>query len=120
MSSSEISENVIDMYLKFIPMILSAGPLIVSSVAKEKLSRMASRHGFVQDDISTDDCKIYEISMEHLTKLIDYVDELKAMTRGTQHIPEMMIVGLISSYDYLLSRLLTVVFSEHGLRCVSS
>jgi hypothetical protein len=103
--------NVIDMYLKFIPMILTAGPAIVSSVAKEKLSRMASLHGSIRHDISTQDCVIYELSTNHLTKLRDYVDELKAMTRGTQHIPEMMIVGLISSYDYLISRLLTVVFT---------
>ncbi len=37
---------------------------------------------------------------------------------GTNHIPKIMIIGLISAYDYLLSRLLSVVFQYEIGGCI--
>lgn len=104
--------NVMDMYMKFVPMILSAGPIIVSATATRRMKKFASVYGKKREDISRKNCIIYELDMKHARRIREHAKELRAFVRGVEHIPEVMIVGLISSYDFMLSRLLTSVFTQ--------
>ena len=77
--------------MKFVPLVLSAGPLIVNSTATRRVKKLASVYGSKRDDLSSENCDVYELDLKHARKVREHSLELRAFVRGAQHLPEVMI-----------------------------
>ena len=105
--------SMMETYRSFIPITLDLAPAIVSAMSGKKIEKFASQNGKIIEACSNDTSTIYEFNIEHFREFSMYQGEIVAAARGVSHIPEVMIIGLISSYDAFLSNLLRVIFRNH-------
>jgi hypothetical protein len=92
--------NVMDMYVKFIPLVLSAGPIILSNTATRRIKKLASVYGRKRDDISNDSCVVYELDRAYARKIHEYTLELRAESGVAKYMRKLGRDGGINAEDY--------------------
>lgn len=105
--------SVMDSYRNFIPLTLSFAPLLTSMIAERKIGSFAKNRGRERSDYSKENAIIYELDFNCYREFAVHSDEVIAASNGAKHLPEIMILGLVSSFDAFLSALLRVVLSRH-------
>jgi hypothetical protein len=104
--------SIMESYRKFIPLMLSMAPYLSSMLADRRIARFAKAKG-TRHDLSSDGIEIYELDMSFYGEFVIYRDEVATAFQGTRHMPDVMIIGLVSAYDAFLSRLLRVIINRH-------
>ena len=77
-----------------------------------KLFHLQKKHGTRRDDLSNENDEIYEMKMNDLFELRSLADDVRAFSQGSKHLPTIMIVGLVSTYDNYVAKLLESVFTK--------
>jgi len=105
--------SVMDSYRKFIPLTLVLAPFLSSSIAERTIGAFVKAKGLERTDISTETMTIYEFDMSSYREFSLQNDEVVAALDGAKHLPEVMVIGLVSAYDAFLTRLLRVVLNKY-------
>jgi hypothetical protein len=99
-------------YRNFIPFMLGVGPLLSSMLAERGIARFAKERG-TNHALSNDTTEIYELDFSCYREFVIHRDEVTTAFEGARHVPDVMIIGLISAYDAFLSRLLRTIIDRH-------
>ena len=99
-----------EMYLEFIPLILTANNLASKSIMSERLRKFSSRFGKKRDDLSEAHSTVYELPIGKLRDFKLQTEEYFSWMSASTYIPQVMIIGLVSVYDHFLSDLLSTLF----------
>jgi hypothetical protein len=105
----DFSKNM-EMYLQFIPLMLSANGIASKTMMSSRIKKFSARFGKRREDISTEYSVIYELPIVKLREFHLETEEYRAWTSASVHIPQVMIIGLVSVYDHFLSELLIALF----------
>ena len=100
-------------FRKFIPMTFSMAPFMLQAVTGRRLTQFAHSKGRQRPDLSKHDVRVFELNVECFRELAMINDELEASIQGTKILPELGIVGLVSTYDAFLATLLKTALSRH-------
>jgi hypothetical protein len=109
-----------DSYRKFIPLTLTLAPFLSSSIAEQKIGSFVKSKGTQRPDLSNDNITYYELDISRYREFSLHNDEVVAAIEGARHLPEVMIIGLVSVYDAFLAQLLKVVFDKHDEMILTS
>src|ERR1700730_17602904 len=102
--------SIMETYRKFIPVMLGMAPLLSSMLAERRIGRFAKEKGTLHN-LSNDIMEIYELDFSYYRQYVIHRDEVSTAFDGTRHMPDVMIIGLVSAYDAFLSHLLRVIIS---------
>lgn len=105
--------NAMDVYRRFIPLMLSFSRHISSTLLESEIQKFAEKNGKPLPHLDTDTTRFYELSAEFLREYRLVESKMRSATIGVLHLPEVSIIGLVSAYDAFLAQLLTEVFSRH-------
>ncbi len=89
-------------------------PILTTSIAKSGLEKFAKDNGLYREDLSKNNTSIYELDIGRFAEFNRHQDEIMAAIDGTKHLPEIMIIGLVSTYDAFLGNMLRVIFKKHN------
>jgi hypothetical protein len=106
--------SVIDVYRKFISLTLSIAPIISMNIAATRIGEFVKAHGRCLDDKPANSLVVYELNMSIFREFTIRNDEVTTALEGAAHLPEVMVIGLVSAYDAFLTRLLRVVFHKQS------
>ncbi len=105
--------TVMESYREFIPFLLELTPHASSQVATVFIADFVKKNGLLRADLSTDKTKYYEIDLSKYRSFTIANERVISAIHGAQHLPEIMLIGLVSAYDAFLSRLLRIIFHMH-------
>lgn len=100
-------------FRKFIPMTFGMAPFMLQAVGGRRLTQFAHSKGVHRPDLSKEEVHVFELNVECFRELRMIMDELEASIQGTKILPELGIVGLVSTYDAFLATLLKTVLGKH-------
>lgn len=106
-------KSTLELYRKFIPLTLIFAPMLSNAVGINKIRDFAVSKGEERSDLSDDKKKIYELKLECYREFTVHQNEAESAAEGVAHLPEVMVIGLISCYDAFLSSLLRAVLNAH-------
>ena len=106
--------TTMESYRKFIPLTLGLAPVLATSIADSLIGKFVQAKGQERPDLSGEKILVYELDISCYREFSILDERVISSLEGTKHLPEIMVMGLISSYDALLTRLLKVVLNRHG------
>lgn len=112
--------SMMETYGDTINISIMSAPFIAAMQISDRLFKFVEAHGDILPEHSTDEIKYLKLSIEHRHKLRKYLKEMQAVRRGAKHLPQIAIIGLISTYDAYLSSLLRVIFEGNPQMIYSS
>jgi hypothetical protein len=104
--------SIMETYRKFIPVMLGLAPQLSSMLAERRIGKFARDKG-KRHDLSNEIMEIYELDLSDYRQFVIHRDDVSAAFDGARHMPDVMIIGLVSSYDAFLSNLLRVIINRH-------
>lgn len=104
--------STIGTYSNFLDFMIALAPMASSLLAVKTMADFAKGKGKKRDDLSTADRIVFEMDNSTLRESQAHYEEIEAGLRGAKHLPEVMLIGLVSAYDAFLGKLLRVVFSR--------
>jgi hypothetical protein len=105
--------SMMESYRKFAPLALRVAPLLYSAFTVRTIADFAKTKGKQCLSFSTKGSTVYELDVSCYREFTIHNDEVEAMEEGARLLPEVMVIGLVSSYDAFLSQLLRVVLNMH-------
>jgi hypothetical protein len=106
--------GTMESYRKFIPLTLAFAPFMSFAMADKTLGDFANSKGKKRAELSNDETAVYELDIGCHREFTILTDQLHSAREGVKRLPEIMVVGLISSYDAFLTDLLKVVLNKQG------
>jgi len=105
-------QSALDGYRDFIPLTLWMAPHLAHQIGFNNISSLAERRGSKLVERCSDNTTVFELDMEYYNECSVLTNNLNVAIGGAKHLPEVMLIGLVSVYDAMLSRLLNVVFRK--------
>ena len=68
---------------------------------------MPKKHG---REIETGDLELYEIDFQHFDLISKHLEKTVALGVGIRNLPNLFLLGLVSTYDAFLSQLIRAIF----------
>lgn len=100
----------IQIYLSFLAFMVTFAPMASSAMAYRTIDEFAKTRGQRRDDLSDEARVVYELNFDTHRAFVIHKEKIDAGLRGAKHLPEVMLIGLISTYDAFLGNLLRVAF----------
>jgi len=100
----------INIYVDFVPLMLSTNALWSKVLSGENLKKFAERFGEKKEEKPSSGSYIYEIPIEKLPEFHMQLERSVTYRKALLHIPQVMIIGLVSVYDHLFSNILTALY----------
>ena len=101
--------TIMESYRRFIPMTISIAHLLSVSIVQNRIGGFAREKGKTRGDLSNEDRSVYEVDWSCYREFSMIREEVYSALKGTKNLPEVLLIGLISSYDAFLASLLRVV-----------
>jgi hypothetical protein len=105
-------ESTIDTYRNFLDFMIALAPMASNLIAARTMADFAQSKGKKREDLSNSERVVFEMDNSTIREWRVYREETEAGLRGAKHLPEVMLIGLVSAYDAFLGKLLRVVFSR--------
>lgn len=105
--------SIVETYRRFLSLALTIAPQISQSVSVRTVQSFAKSRGVERPDLKKDGVTVYEMSINLYPDFAHMNEQIIAANAGARELPNVMIIGLISSYDAFLSRLLKVIFTKY-------
>jgi hypothetical protein len=102
--------SVMRTYRNFLALTLELVPAISNTLSDKRISEFAKQRGAKRTDLTNADRTVFELPMHSFQEFMMQHREIRAAMDGAKHLPEVMIIGLVSAYDAFLSQLVRVVF----------
>jgi hypothetical protein len=99
-------------YLGFVPVTMLIAPFLSSAIVDRQIVELAETKGVKREDLTTSESTIYELGLGHFREFRIRADEAIAAIHASDHFPNVMLIGLISTYDYFLSTILGVILHD--------
>ena len=100
-------------YRRFVTLTLEMGPMLSSAIASKRIEDFVKAKGSECSDLSGETRTVFELDNSCFREFQVYNEEIHAVIDGAIHLPEVAIIGLVSTYDAFLGRLLHVVLNMH-------
>ena len=100
------------MYRKSVVETIKFAPLFASVTLGVSAEKIATTRGSKREDLSTEEINVYSIPSHAFGKLKRHTDRADALIEGAKYLPRISTIGIISSYDAILSDLLKVIFKR--------
>ncbi|MES0812080.1 hypothetical protein ABLO27_21515 [Roseibium sp. SCPC15] len=104
--------QAMSMYRDAVVATVRMAPPISSLMAAQNIENIASKRGEKVHDLCSEDKEVYSLPMHTIHKVLQHLTHEKAVLEGALYLPKISTIGLISSYDAILSDLLRVIFQE--------
>ena len=104
-------------YRKFIPLTLSLAPIISVGMAEKNIVGFAKSKGVPLGHVSTYYLDVYELDISHYRELKQKFNETRALLEGADHLPQVMVIGLVSVYDFISITVTTCYFHNAPRDC---
>jgi len=105
--------SAIESYRKFITLTLDIGPSLSSAMASQRIQKFANSKGVKVSELSNEKKTVYKLANSCYREFSARRDEIAAFIEGSERLPEIVTIGLVSTYDAFLGQLLNVVLSMH-------
>lgn len=102
------------MYRESVLTTIKLSPAISRMMIVKTLVRFARRRGTKVDELTTQEFDSFKLPLHSLPSILRKNDEAVAALNGAKHLPQMAVIGLISSYDAFLSNIMNIIFSNHS------
>lgn len=76
------------------------------------VEKVAKSRGTKREDLSSEQFHVYSLPGHTVGSINRHKNRSEALIEGAQHLPKISIIGIISSYDAILSDLLRVIFKK--------
>ncbi|WP_295037402.1 hypothetical protein [Sulfitobacter sp.] len=100
------------MYRKSVVETIKFAPFFASRMVRSNVEAIATSRGTKREDLSMEEIHVYSLPSHAFSKLKHHTDRAEALIEGAQHLPKISTIGIISSYDAILSDLLRVIFQQ--------
>lgn len=100
------------MYRKSILETIRFAPFFANLVLGLNVERLAKTRGVKREDLSSGDIHVHAVPSHAYSRVLRHMDRSDALIEGAQHLPKISTIGIISSYDAVLSDLLRVIFRK--------
>lgn len=100
-------------YRNFIAFTIELAPLVSTEIARTGIENFTLEKGHKVEDASSEKMDVYSLDYSHLREFMSRNEAVASALNGAKHLPEVMVIGLISVYDAFLSDLLFVILSTH-------
>jgi hypothetical protein len=101
------------MYRDFLDFTIVAAPMLSRMIASRRIAEFAESRGTKVEEVSSSDQTVFQVNGSALREFTLLNEEIDAGFNGARHLPEVMLIGLVSAYDAFLGKLLLVVFLRH-------
>lgn len=101
-------------YRNMVAAMISVSPVFSAMIANRALGDYVERYGSEVADLSNDDFSVFELPARYFSSVIRRHEQAVAAINGSEHLPEIATIGLISAFDAYLSSLLRTVFTLHN------
>lgn len=105
--------SVMEMYRNILPSTATFGPLVSTIAAGNKIDEFVKSRGIEKPEFSSEKTKIYELKLPCFREFMSYKAAIDSANEAAAHLPQIMVIGLISSYDAFLAQMLRVIFNVH-------
>ena len=105
--------SVMESYRRFITLTLNIGPQLSSLMASARITKFVKEKGSEILELSTDTRTVYRLPITCYHEFHVHQEEITALVKGAEHLPEIAVIGLVSSYDAFLTELLRVVLTTY-------
>lgn len=99
------------MYRSSVIETIRIAPVLASIHLGEGIEKVCKTRGAKVDALSEGEVEVYSLPEHALSAFMRYSDRARALIDGADHLPAISAIGILSSYDAILSDLLKVVFS---------
>lgn len=106
--------TIMDSYRNFIPLTVSFANYLSASIVEKRIKKFVEEKGEERTDLSNKDRSVYEIDWNCYREFSIINEEMTAAVAGAKNLPEILLIGLISSYDAFLTSLLRVVLFKQS------
>ena len=100
------------MYRRSVVETIKFAPFFASLILRHSAELIATSRGVKREDLSMEEIHVYSLPSHAFGKLKRHGDRAEALVAGVQHLPKISTIGIISSYDAILSDLLRVIFKK--------
>lgn len=100
------------MYRKSVVETINLAPILAKIMLNQSIEDLTQKKGAKLHDLSKDDLEVYTLPNHAVYSISRHIEESSAMMQGALHLPKIATIGLISSYDAILSDLLRVIFQS--------
>lgn len=100
------------MYRKSVFETIKFAPFFASLRLGINTEKIAVTKGTRREDLSADAIDVYSLPSHTFSSLKRHVDSSEALIEGAKYLPRISTIGIISSYDAILSDLLRVIFRQ--------
>ncbi|WP_131193738.1 hypothetical protein [Lichenihabitans psoromatis] len=111
---SEILQDSVyamNLYLRFSQRELANATVIGVNKSYKVIYRYVRENGSLREDLSSDKKSIYQLNMGKISQFKLLNEDFLLSISNIRHLPQVMIMGLISSYDHRLARMLKLIFN---------
>ena len=102
-------EHNMAIYMDFVPTTLNLMPSLSEQIATLRLDSFLRNKAARRPEMGDGRLEVYELDVGSFSEYKMCEDQMGYAASGVKHIPQIMIIGLVSTYDYFLSRLLDVI-----------
>lgn len=100
------------MYRDSVVATVRLAPVISSIMITQNIEEIAIKRGEKLEELCTDDKEVYSLPIHTAPKIQEYANHANAALDGSEYLPKIATIGLISSYDAIISDLLRVIFQK--------
>lgn len=92
---------------------MHVAPHVAQMIAVGELAEFVQKHGVKDDKASKPDTEVYEMDRGLQREFVIRQEQIVSAAEGLRLLPNILIIGLISTYDAFLASLMRVVCSKH-------
>lgn len=100
------------MYRKSVVETIKIAPFFAGVMLGHSAEAIAISRGTKREDLSIEEIHVYSLPGHAFGRIKRHSDRADALIEGAQHLPKISTIGIISSYDAILSDLLRVIFKQ--------
>lgn len=100
------------MYRNSVVETIKFAPLFAGIMLRTSAEAIATSRGTKREDLSMEEIDVYSLPSHAFGRVKRHTDRADALVEGAQHLPKISTIGIISSYDAILSDLLRVIFKQ--------
>ncbi|MGY4297140.1 hypothetical protein ACVWXN_005235 [Bradyrhizobium sp. i1.4.4] len=105
--------STVQMYRDFLDFTILAAPMLSRMIASHRIAEFGKARGTKIEDVSNASRTVFEVGINAFREFHLLNEEIDAGFNGAKHLPEVMLIGLVSAYDAFLGKLLLVIFLRH-------
>tara|TARA_R110000737_G_scaffold326910_1_gene340871 strand:+ start:117 stop:1592 length:1476 start_codon:yes stop_codon:yes gene_type:complete len=100
------------MYRRSVVEAIKFAPLFAGIMLRSSAEAIATSRGTKREDLSTEEIHVYSLPGHAFVRVKRHTNRADALVEGAQYLPKISTIGIISSYDAILSDLLRVIFRQ--------